>query len=358
MKQKFIVYLCICLGMLSLYGCGIKQNAAESVTEDDTEAVIETVTEPAEQDNTSENQNVQTSEVEETVDSQENQEPELLTETETAKVELIEMKDNDETGADINAPDYIFPESGSRLLTEDDVKGKAFYELRRGINEIYARNGRIFSNGGQDAYFRSKSWYQGTILPLDFSDEYLSECEAENIRFLQEKINKVTQGKNYSSEEKAADNFLHERGINGILNNRFDSVEDGHIDIGDIVYQLSEGNVDYDALCDAIEKQDGYSIETDVTYCTGEALDAFLKKVTGYGLKEAKWEIGCGYVEELDTYYLQHGDTNYMVFESELIDFSDTEVTLLLYQEYSLSEDPVYATLYKTGSGYRFKSIK
>ena len=48
--------------------------------------------------------------------------------------------------------DYIFPESDSRLLTEEDFEGKTKAELRLGRNEIFARHGesskpKILTNG-------------------------------------------------------------------------------------------------------------------------------------------------------------------------------------------------------------------
>ena len=36
--------------------------------------------------------------------------------------------------------DYIFPESDSRLLTEEDFEGKTKAELRPGRNEMFARH--------------------------------------------------------------------------------------------------------------------------------------------------------------------------------------------------------------------------
>ena len=55
---------------------------------------------------------------------------------------------------------YVFPESGYRLLTEADLKGKSARELYIGRNEIYARHGRQFADKSLQTYFNSCSWYK------------------------------------------------------------------------------------------------------------------------------------------------------------------------------------------------------
>ena len=54
-------------------------------------------------------------------------------------------------------------------------------ELRIARNELYARHGRIFNDGGLQAYFESRSWYHGTILSNDFKDElFFNDYEKKN----------------------------------------------------------------------------------------------------------------------------------------------------------------------------------
>lgn len=55
---------------------------------------------------------------------------------------------------------YVFPESGYKLLTEADLKGKTARELYVGRNEIYARHGRQFKDKELQTYFASCSWYK------------------------------------------------------------------------------------------------------------------------------------------------------------------------------------------------------
>ena len=81
--------------------------------------------------------------------------------------------------------DYIFPESDSRLLTEEDFDGKTKAELRLGRNEIFARHGRIFETEDLNEWFSSKDWYE----PLYTADEFsqyvqLNQYERQNANLI------------------------------------------------------------------------------------------------------------------------------------------------------------------------------
>ncbi len=82
---------------------------------------------------------------------------------------------------------YIFPDSSTRYLTEEDLMGKSNEELRIGRNEIAARHGRKFKDEELQAYFDSKSWYFGYCEPDNFNTEYmLNEIEKKNMDFIKE----------------------------------------------------------------------------------------------------------------------------------------------------------------------------
>lgn len=80
--------------------------------------------------------------------------------------------------------EWIFADSSERLLTEADIEGLSAWELKVARNEIYARNGRIFTSAELKAHFESCSWYEGTIAPENFSDTMLSKTELANVQFL------------------------------------------------------------------------------------------------------------------------------------------------------------------------------
>lgn len=81
--------------------------------------------------------------------------------------------------------DYILPNSGTKLLTDSDIKGLSKYDLALARNEIYARHGRKFQTAEYSNYFSSKSWY--SINPnYNYSDDNsnLNEIESKNVSFL------------------------------------------------------------------------------------------------------------------------------------------------------------------------------
>lgn len=87
----------------------------------------------------------------------------------------------------IASEDYILPDSGTRLLTDSDVEGLSLQQINYAKNEIYARHGRKFNSSELQEYFNSKSWYNGTIDPDDFTDDMLSSIEQQNVQFLSAK---------------------------------------------------------------------------------------------------------------------------------------------------------------------------
>ena len=77
--------------------------------------------------------------------------------------------------------EYILPDSDKRYYTKSELSGLTLNELRIARNELYARHGRIFNDGGLQAYFESRSWYHGTILSNDFKDElFFNDYEKKN----------------------------------------------------------------------------------------------------------------------------------------------------------------------------------
>lgn len=255
-----------------------------------------------------------------------------------------------------SSPDYIFPDSDIRILDKSEYEYAEIYELRRGVNEIYARHGRCFSNEGQQHYFDSRSWYEGIYSPSDFPESEITDIERTNIKNFQKEINRKSDGQNVSSLEKNAINFLNSEGVNGFINSRFNSIKDYPMDLGDIVYQLTDSSVDFIKLCDNIEKEHG-EIYTDITYMSSYNLDDFLRKVTGYGLGEKEWNNDyVGFDDELYVYYVEHGDTNFTPVSGELMTIHGDEIEILCYYEYD-DFVPFTVTLLNDPKGFKFISI-
>ncbi|RKD30456.1 YARHG domain-containing protein [Lacrimispora algidixylanolytica] len=75
---------------------------------------------------------------------------------------------------------YILPNSDTKLLTKDDLKGLTAEECKIARNEIYARHGRKFKDQDIQSYFDALDWYKGTISPEDFDESVLSDIEITN----------------------------------------------------------------------------------------------------------------------------------------------------------------------------------
>lgn len=75
---------------------------------------------------------------------------------------------------------YMFPNSDTELLTEDDLEGLTAEECKIARNEIYARHGRKFKDEELQAYFDACEWYEGTIDPDNFKESDLSDIEIAN----------------------------------------------------------------------------------------------------------------------------------------------------------------------------------
>ena len=97
---------------------------------------------------------------------------------------------------------YVFENSDEVYLLESDLYGLSKEELRLAINEIYAKEGRIFQDDGLSNYFNSTMWYRPTIAASNFSDNLLNEFEKYNVGLLLEAENNTQityQGNNYQT---------------------------------------------------------------------------------------------------------------------------------------------------------------
>lgn len=85
----------------------------------------------------------------------------------------------------------IIPDSDSRKLTEDDLRGLSKEELRIARNEIYARHGRKFTDKGLQDHFNSMDWYFPSIDAKDFDESTISKIERYNLDLITEYEKKV-----------------------------------------------------------------------------------------------------------------------------------------------------------------------
>lgn len=81
-----------------------------------------------------------------------------------------------------NDSDFIFPNSSTQELSQDDLKNLTKYELGIARNEIYARHGFVFSQEPFKSYFEGKNWYvpnpefkglNNDLYPVEYSNVQL-----------------------------------------------------------------------------------------------------------------------------------------------------------------------------------------
>lgn len=83
-----------------------------------------------------------------------------------------------------SSSDYILPYSDSRRYTESEIKTLSKTRMNYALNEIYAREGRLFKDQQLQSYFNSKSWYHGYIDPAVFDSDipgHLNTYERYNV---------------------------------------------------------------------------------------------------------------------------------------------------------------------------------
>ena len=113
----------------------------------------------------------------------------------------------------IQEPEFILPESNVRYITYKDIQGLDETALRIAKNEIYARHGRLFQSEDLSQYFQSKSWYQGTIAPNDFSERVFNQFETANVALLAAFQNGIQDGEYHAHDFM----ILHFQMSDGIL---------------------------------------------------------------------------------------------------------------------------------------------
>ena len=81
--------------------------------------------------------------------------------------------------------EYIFPDSDSRYLTEDELINLDSDALKLARNEIFARHGYIFKDKGLQEYFNSTTWYKGAVGGEDFDmEKEFNDFEKANVALI------------------------------------------------------------------------------------------------------------------------------------------------------------------------------
>lgn len=83
--------------------------------------------------------------------------------------------------------EFVFPDSDSRYLDDEDVKGLSKAEIKAATYEICAREGMIFENEKLNQYYSSRSWYEPKYTQEEFWQkvyQVLNEYERANLMYL------------------------------------------------------------------------------------------------------------------------------------------------------------------------------
>lgn len=97
--------------------------------------------------------------------------------------DILALEESAETVVKISGnlnSEYILPFSDTQYYLEQELEMLTREELRLARNEIYARKGRTFNDQQLQSYFNRCSWYQGTIEPDKFKEQWLNPYKLAN----------------------------------------------------------------------------------------------------------------------------------------------------------------------------------
>lgn len=175
---------------------------------------------------------------------------------------------------------------------------------------------------------------------------------------MQNRLDSLLGNNDISSLELRACNFVSEGGVNGLLRCNFGPGNVSGISPYDIVYQITDENIDYDAVMDELIKKGDFDSSQDISYLSKDSLDQFFKKYIAYPVElEAEYDI---YVNGKGLYCLQHGDTNYLMVDYlELVDIKDDVITFVYLDDlyYESYDTNIVISLQKNGESFKFVSV-
>ena len=268
---------------------------------------------------------------------------------------------SDYAAADIDPKEYIFPNSDIKLIDNELLDNSSLWQLRRGINEIYARRGRKFINSGQRVYFEGKSWYKGSIEAKDFEEDFLNEYEKNNVSLLQGKLTGIIEGINIGELELRVYDFLREEGANGVLKSKFNQNTLENILIKDIICQIYDESINYEKLRKEAEKISYYDADNDIAAIKSKDLDVLLVKLFGVGLNEINWnDSGVNYSKSENVYYVMYKDINKVdIVSVELIETEESRYRFICRKKgYKKDNNFLIVELESKEGGFEFISVK
>lgn len=268
---------------------------------------------------------------------------------------------------------YILPQSNTRLLTADELKGISKKNLRLARNEIYARYGWRFEDEALQEYFSGCAWYTPAE---NVDDAILSDIERANKDLIVEAENNRTEApvpmRDYmgyidgieeldAKELGMLSGFLSQMDAYGFVQSMYEDVRD--VNLGAIFYSgagIEEKGLAEKTADEYLRMSGQEEIYTDYIALKEEDINQLLTDKTGYGLADMHYALGWQYLPESKAYGSEAGDTNYA--EPQVVDGVKTpdgtyyvEYHNPWYDSYD-EESNCILTLKETDHGYQFVS--
>lgn len=101
--------------------------------------------------------------------------------TETPAEETLILPETDQPSQDSG---FIFSDSSTALIAQEEIDALSDSDLTYAINEIYARHGYIFRSDELRGYYEQFSWYTGEIPAGEFSVDCFNQIEQQNWNLL------------------------------------------------------------------------------------------------------------------------------------------------------------------------------
>lgn len=268
---------------------------------------------------------------------------------------------------------YILPQSNTRLLTADELKGMSKENLRIARNEIYARYGWRFEDAALQEHFDACAWYTPAE---NIDDAILSETERANKDLL------VEAEKNWTDEPVSMTDYMGNidgtreldakelgmlseflSGIDayGFVQSMYDDIRD--VNLNEVFYSgagINDEGLSEQTADEYLKVSGQEELYTDYFALREADIDRFLKEKTGYGLADMHYALHGCYLPESKAYGREAGDTNYA--RPQVVDGVKTPDGTYyvryhnpIYDIYDEDSDCIL-TLKKTDDGYQFVS--
>ena len=186
----------------------------------------------------------------------------------------------------------------------------------------------------------------------------LENCVSEFVPYLSQNMTETESPDASGVTRDDVMAFLTSPGANGLLNGEFSDIDSALISVTDMVYQENSSTVENFEVMDALEES-GEEIYTDISCLTTKEVDCLVREILGVNGDHPAISYDAAYLEPLDVWYLQHGDTNYVAFTLREVTAEKDKVTAILTDAGTYDSRDIRVTLERNAlGGLRYRSIE